>query len=606
MKIRQKIEKKQVGGIIYTPFLPSYQDNASQTPTQETETNTGKIGDIQKEILEVLQENGLPSDVNLFLNKATSFLRRAEMTGEWSMSDFARVQAMANMVAHNKGLYDAATQHLTETGNWNEIALNDRGQMYVMDKEGKVSAINPDEYYKNQKKYSPLTNNYILEYRSQATPFDSSVLNSMSGSIGVNDVVDYAKSIILDFGTRSISGYTNSELAKMEESLYGLIAGGPQGYYKFKQEAQIDNSTAQQAINYIYNALPTNMKQLLRAKTAAEGQDPNLHSADLLIQALSNHLDSSTSVDYDSTATANDPKYADVTTSGKTVERTLPERYVDGNGLGEHQMIRITPRESTVHLLAWGQSAQTIMDKDGKTPLPSTTLANVLTDSLGIGGITRKDSISFGDQLLNPTDYDKVMYDSSTPLYRVMLPYKDVGGRIVPDFDKQELAQQLQDEIEAQGITDPGYIAQLVDDYFQGSATYNTQTGTIDFKNTMAFLTFGAIVNTKLVDIDKDSPYLQNLERSEGRDVKSLYENIVKYHSPYEAKDEVNDVGRVGKKKNFYMGNIFIPIDNALAGTLVYNNDIAPASRYQNTTAQLEANKYTRQIQQGEKPRTNF
>lgn len=82
MKIRQKIEKKQVGGIIYTPFLPSYQDNASQTPIQETETNTGKIGDIQKEILEVLQENGLPSDVNLFLNKATSFLKRAEMTGE--------------------------------------------------------------------------------------------------------------------------------------------------------------------------------------------------------------------------------------------------------------------------------------------------------------------------------------------------------------------------------------------------------------------------------------------------------------------------------------------------------------------------------------------
>lgn len=221
-----------------------------------------------------------------------------------------------------------------------------------MDKEGKVSAINPDEYYKNQNKYSPLTNNYILEYRSQTTPFDSSVLNSMSGSIGINDVVDYAKSIILDFGTRSISGYTNSELAKMEEALYGLIAGGPQGYYKFKNESQVDNSTAQQAINYIYNALPTNMKQLLRAKTAAEGQDPNLHSADLLIQALSNHLDSSTSVDYDSTATASDPKYASATTSGKTVERTLPERYVDGNGLGEHQMIRITPRESTAHLLA--------------------------------------------------------------------------------------------------------------------------------------------------------------------------------------------------------------------------------------------------------------
>lgn len=82
MKIRQKIEKKQAGGIIYTPFLPSYQDYATSDNDPRTNSDAGKIGDIQKEILEVLQENGLPSDVNLFLNKATGFLRRAEMTGE--------------------------------------------------------------------------------------------------------------------------------------------------------------------------------------------------------------------------------------------------------------------------------------------------------------------------------------------------------------------------------------------------------------------------------------------------------------------------------------------------------------------------------------------
>ena len=42
------------------------------------------------------------------------------------------------------------------------------------------------------------------------------------------------------------------------------------------------------------------MKQLLRAKTAAEGQDPNVHYADLLAQILSNHLDYSISTDFDS------------------------------------------------------------------------------------------------------------------------------------------------------------------------------------------------------------------------------------------------------------------------------------------------------------------
>lgn len=279
--------------------------------------------------------------------------------------------------------------------------------MYVMDKEGKVSAINPDEYYKNQKKYSPLTNNYILEYRSQATPFDSSVLNSMSGSIGVNDVVDYAKSIILDFGTRSISGYTNSELAKMEESLYGLIAGGPQGYYKFKKEAQIDNSTAQQAINYIYNALPTNMKQLLRAKTAAEGEDPNLHSADLLIQALSNHLDSSTSVDYDSTATASDPKYADVTTSGTTKEDTYLEHLTTGNTLGNYQDFRIAPLGSSVSLHVKGQNGGPLIDRQGDA-VQQNNLRELFRTAYGFQ-ITDTDSVTFGSQLVKPQDYDKLV-----------------------------------------------------------------------------------------------------------------------------------------------------------------------------------------------------
>lgn len=607
MKIRKyNIEKKQSGGIIYTPFVPSYTDSeAESSSSSSSSSDVGKIGDVQKEIMDVLQENGLPSDVDYFMQTAKRFLRKAEITGNWSMSDFTRIQSLANRVAHNKTLYDSATQHLTETGNWNEIALDNKGQMYVVDKDGNLDTISPLEYYKNKNNYQALTNNDILEYRSQATPFNSSVLNDAAGSIGVNDVTEYVKGIILDFGTRSVSGYTNSEIAQMDESLNRLLANGPRGYYKYKEEAQAGGGPTTQAVEYLYNALPNNMKQLLIAKTAAEGKNPEQYAPELLVQMLTNHLDYDLSVDYDSAATASDPKYADAATSGKTVERTLPERYVDGNGLGEHKWIQITPEKSSAHLLALGQSAQTIMNKDGKTPLPSMTLDQVLTESLGIGGVTRKDSISFGDQLLNTTDYDKVVYDSSTPLYRVLLPYKDQGGRIVPDFEAQTKAQQLQDEIEAQGITDPGYISQLVQDYFNGEAVYDPETNSINFTKTMPFLTFGAIVSGKTVNFDTNSQYIEHLDRNEAKQYKDLYNNLVKYHNPYGNGDIVNDQSKT-RTGQIYIGNIFIPIDNALAGATIYNNDIAPASRYQDMTAQLETNKVIRQIGQGDKPRTNF
>ena len=606
MKIKQNIQKRQGGGIIYTPFVPQYTTPGVQETTQKTSEDSNKItGTLQAEIVDVLKENGIPSDVDAFLGAANKFLRKAEITGEYTMSDLIRIQSLANRVQYNKSLYDATSQHLTSKGNWNEIALDNRGNIYVTDKDGNINTISPIEYYNNQDKYIVLTNNEIMGYRSNAGSFKSGILNDLAGSVSVNDVIDHVKGIILDSGTRSISGYTNSEMAQKDESLNRLLADGSRGYYKYKEEAQNGGGPTTQAVDYLYNALPSNMKQLLIAKTAAEGKNPEQYARELLVQMLTNHLDYNVSVDYDSAATASDPKYANTTTSGKTVERTLPERYVDGNGLGEHKWIQITPEGSSAHLLTLGQSAQTIMNKDGKTPLPSMTLDQVLTESLGIGGVTRKDSISFGDQLLNTTDYDKVVYDSSTPLYRVLLPYRNQGGKIVPDFEAQTKAQQLQDEIEAQGITDPGYISQLVQDYFNGEAVYDPETNSINFTKTMPFLTFGAIVSGKTVNFDTNSQYIQHLNRDEARQYKDLYNNLVKYHNPYGNGDIVNDQEKT-RAGQIYMGNIFIPIDNALAGATIYNNDIAPASRYQDMTAQLETNQVIRQIGQGDKPRTNF
>lgn len=605
MKIRQNIQKKQGGGIIYTPFIPSHQDYATSDNDPRTNSNAGKIGDLQKEILGVLQENGLPSDVSTFLSTAQNFLRRAEMTGDWSMNDFIRVQSMANRVAHNKGLFDAATKQLTEKGNWNEVAIDNHGYIYAMDKEGKVTKLNPLEYYQKRDQYEAMTNNDLLEYRSDYNSFNSSMINDASGAATVNDIVEYAKNIVMDFGTTSVSGYTNSELAQMDQALNKLLYGGPTGYYKFKQEMQIDDSGASMAINYLISALPANMKQLLMAKTAAENQDPRIHSADLLVNILGHHIDRSTEVSFDSAATKSAGIGAD-STSGTPVERELAESYVDGEGLGEGQQIRITPSGSETHLLTFGQSANTILTKDKSTSLGATTLDRVLTDGYGIGVIGRKDSISFGDQLLDPSDYDNIMYDDSAPLYRVNLPYDDSSGRIVPRLDLIEEATKLKEEIDNEGITDVGYLKELVEQRFNGEATYNPQTGSIDFIKTMPFLTFKAVARRNDADFDKESKYLYHLTRDEGSRVSELYDNVIKYKNREGTGDEIG-TGAKARKGKMYSGNIFIPIDNRLGAVAIYNNTLAPRDRYYNVTQQATLQTAQRAIQsQTEPPKTNF
>ena len=107
-----KIKSHQVGGIMYqSPFGPSAQATASSA----TSASNGpeKIsGTIKKEIIDILKESGIQSDVDAFLNKANSFLNNSMSLSnnsmfegtdnDYSMSDLITIQQMANSVKFNK------------------------------------------------------------------------------------------------------------------------------------------------------------------------------------------------------------------------------------------------------------------------------------------------------------------------------------------------------------------------------------------------------------------------------------------------------------------------------------------------------------------------
>lgn len=581
MKIRTKnIEKKQSGGIIYTPFVPSNLSEAESSSSTSSSSDEGKLGDIQKEILDVLQENGLPSDVDTFMQSANRFLRRAEATGNWSMADFTRIQSMANRVAHNKTLYDAATKHLTETGNWNEVALNDKGQMYVINKDSKVIAIDPGEYYKNRNNYQALTNNDILEFRSNASPFDSSVLNSMSGSTGVNDIVEYVKGITLDLGTRSISGYTKQEAENMEEMIQILTSGGPAGYYKFKKEVQVDGSSAQQALNYLYNSLPNNMKQLLRAKAAAEGQNPN-ESPILLMQILANHIDNSYDVSFDSAATKSAGIGTDSTT---TKEDTYLEHLTTGNTLGKYEDFRITPIGSKISLNVVGQNGGPLIDRQGDR-VDQNNLRELLKSTYAFQ-IVDTNSITFGSQVVSSQDYDKLVWDNSSQITRVFLPYIQTDeGKIVPNFGLLAQVDEFQKEIDNMGGQITPNIQQQLQEYFGDVVFYNPETKKLQVNDRYVkpFLSISAYANSNTMgNLDTTDVFLSSVDRETGKQIKADYENATMYYMPHGKeldKDKLVDQARA-RKGRFYRGNIFIPITGRTIGTHLTSGQEIPKSAY--------------------------
>jgi hypothetical protein len=114
----------QSGGVVsYTPFIPN-SGTASTGSSGSTEKQDKITGTLQKEIVDVLKENGIQSDVDTFLSTANAFLNKSQhlsamslfggSSNDYSMTDLIQVLSMANRVKQNKAYYDTAADRLKE------------------------------------------------------------------------------------------------------------------------------------------------------------------------------------------------------------------------------------------------------------------------------------------------------------------------------------------------------------------------------------------------------------------------------------------------------------------------------------------------------------
>jgi hypothetical protein len=264
-----KIKFQSGGMITYTPVFPQpLSGTTTTTTTSSKKSESEKIDNtIQKEIIGVLKENGIQSDVDIFLAEANEFLNKSKNLSQYSlfggdnpeytMSDLIAVMSMANKVKQNKEQWTSATQQLTKEGAWDEVATTTTGGIYIYDERKGLKIVSPDEYHENLEEYhgKALTNAQVLGLREQNTQlaFNVNILKDMNGAIGMKTITDQLTDTIAKFGIMSKAEFVKKTGESISQDTWDgmqtLIAEGPEGYYKVTTKSEREN--VQSAIKYL-------------------------------------------------------------------------------------------------------------------------------------------------------------------------------------------------------------------------------------------------------------------------------------------------------------------------------------------------------------------
>lgn len=595
------IKRYQVGGVVYTPFVPNQAQTttgtSSEISSKSSSSDDGKLTGIKKEIVEILQSNGIPSDVEKFLSRANSFLSNSTSLSnmslfggtddDYDLSDLVKIQKMANDVKWNKERHEKAVSNLDDEDAWGEVAMDSRGYMYVQDAEGNITTVSATEYAKGFEKgeYQAITNEQLLGLREKYSEFamNSDILNSISGTIGIKSVQDYLVGIVEKLGTTTEQGYASKKQKQIINGIEALMAAGPDGYYKITNEHQAKD--VETALTYLYSQLSEPMKRTLRTTIAANGGDPAKDQATFIGMILTQHTDHTQKADFDVSTTKH---YLEQTGQDNSPEKMTQIndaiRLGTGQDLGVPQRLQIVTKEGGAAFSVFAQSAGKVKDSQGN-PLGSTNLEQLLLKSEAVGGIALSGSISFGDQLLHESDYNKIMYNGNKNMYRVEMPCKEVSpGKFVPNLELHAKLNRVQDRLKGQPKIKQNILSALKAEGISEHEIYVDEQGNLTAKNTMPFLVLGGIAGSGTLDFNEESPYIHNLSREEGNSYKGVYNNVILSGDPYKDKN-ITGNSKTLAGYNMYEGNIFIAIDPSVAAH-VGGKTMAPQSAVTNVTQQ--------------------
>ena len=425
------ILKLQQGGNAIPPLV-SYQPvivTGAAVPSHGNEdTKNSKTNDLtDKDLLTMLEKlDGLPSDMTVLTNSLQNFYIDQQYGLFPNTANIASryLQALSQMKTanFNKKEYDDAFSTVNKNGGINELAINDRGQIFCMDSNGDFKLLTPEQL-KSNSNYQALTNSDLLNFRAYYPQLanNNSILKVVKNGIGIESVTKMIQDNISNLGstTESSEGYAKMKSQQLITGIQDFINAQEQSgnynstvdnLYKSKLLTKNQAMQSQQALAYIYRTLPENAKTLLKTKTQNGTDSEAIELVSTLVNSKLNYhkefsLDLDKEADSSSDKNSKDPN--------DKIEADLIMQIQAGNG--GHDTIQTIDNKTGIGMTISGTAYEQIKDTQGDH-IGKTSVENLLNNS-GLRSIINADNgIYFGDQKIdldNLLSFSYLIYNSS-------------------------------------------------------------------------------------------------------------------------------------------------------------------------------------------------
>lgn len=422
------------------------------------EKSTTKKGDskdslLSKEVINSLIKEGLPNDVTYVLNKLAAVEQSGPFSANLNRNAIYEVASLVNRTLHAKQSFNKATEIAKTRSALGDYAFTEQGHVIVRNEKGKISSMSIDKFRDSRESFQPLTVGEVLEVRAYdpSATFNSSILTSVSQSVGMENISAQIKTLITGLGTSErgstefktitqLNGESpsNQALAGLAELAADYNQSPSEAFVKITSKVKSSNVDA--ALEYIWTVLPKNAKhQLIGSYVIEGGQETNKAAivGEVIAKALSTYRQDSYTTDMD---------YIKPTAQSKSVKRahrqTAAETLVSGDLNQTEIKISGGPQNQVIWKLRGNTFSQLMDDNNNGVPMSPANYA--LLGNNKMGKYMDLSEMYFGNQKINPQQLSAMMYDGDT-VGVVWLPQKGDGSI---DFSQLDRLMQAYNDIE--------------------------------------------------------------------------------------------------------------------------------------------------------------
>lgn len=502
------IFKFQQGGSAIPPFV-SYQPvmvtsdgtsgaAAADVAGSSKSSSEGSSDLTDKDLLKMLEKlEGLPNDMKALTDVLSDFYIDQQYSPFPSTANIASryLQALQMMrtANFNRKQYDDAYDIVSKNGGINELAVNEKGYLICVNKDGDFKYLKPEQLAQTSE-YQPVTNSELLKLRAYSPELvnDNKILGIVANGIGIEGVTKYIQSFIDKLGTDDVkkSGYVTTQQGKVIDGVKTLTSaiqsasqngikfdGTTQDLYQYEILTKSQKEQADAALGYIYAMLPENAKTLLKMKTSTGSAQDAQKLIGIIIASqidYTNHYDIELKAGKTAQKAARDSSGTKDPTEQETSFLSNIQQSIGGSSQG------MTIDTGTGIQMTVEGSYYPQVTKPNGDAITDTSMSQMLADSHLMSLVKNNQSITYGDQKITPEQLKNITYNN-TGVLRANLPIKP-DGTVNLDL----LTQYQKAEAEMNTVNDPQKRGEILEKY--GLTDLLKSDGTPDEKKFGAFI----------------------------------------------------------------------------------------------------------------------